>query len=220
VIEITEHEQVADIEALAQVVQQFHAAGVMLALDDFGDGRSSLRLWSELQPDIVKIDKYFTRDLSRHAKKLQTLRALLQIAEVFGSSLVAEGIETAEDLRVVRDLGVSLGQGFFMGRPDPAPREQIEAAALQVLRDQRIAVMPAMRTASVSSRLKEVFTIQAPTTPGTYRLDVRGVVDGATWLEDAGRGRAAVVVPPSRLADLPATLLGPADPDHLLPGLR
>jgi len=63
VIEITEHEQVADIEALAQVVQQFHAAGVMLALDDFGGGRSSLRLWSELQPDIVKIDKYFTRDL-------------------------------------------------------------------------------------------------------------------------------------------------------------
>ena len=163
VIEITEHEQVADVEALAQVVHQFHAAGVMLALDDFGDGRSSLRLWSELQPDIVKIDKYFTRDLSRHAKKLQTLRALLQIAEVFGSSLVAEGIETAEDLRVVRDLGVSLGQGFFMGRPDPAPREQIEAAALQVLRDQRIAVMPTMRTASVSSRLKEVFTIQAPT---------------------------------------------------------
>ena len=163
VIEITEHEQVADVEALAQVVHQFHAAGVMLALDDFGDGRSSLRLWSELQPDIVKIDKYFTRDLSRHAKKLQTLRALLQIAEVFGSSLVAEGIETAEDLRVVRDLGVSLGQGFFMGRPDPAPREQIEAAALQVLRDQRIAVMPTMRTASVPGRLKEVFMIQAPT---------------------------------------------------------
>lgn len=47
--------------------------------------------------------------LSRHAKKLQTLRALTQIAEVFGTSLVAEGIENADDLRVVRDLGIDLG---------------------------------------------------------------------------------------------------------------
>jgi EAL domain-containing protein (putative c-di-GMP-specific phosphodiesterase class I) len=122
VIEITEHEHVSDIGQLGTVVQQIHAMGAMLALDDFGDGRSSLRLWSELQPDIVKIDKYFTADLSRHAKKVQTLRALMQIAEVFGTVLVAEGIETDDDLRVVRDLGIGLGQGYFMGRPNPMPR--------------------------------------------------------------------------------------------------
>ena len=79
VVEITEHERVADIQALGEEVQQVHAAGVMLAIDDFGDGRSSLRLWSELKPDIVKIDKYFTADLSRQATKLQTLRALMQM---------------------------------------------------------------------------------------------------------------------------------------------
>ena len=163
VIEITEHEHVTDIQALGEVVQQVHAAGVMLALDDFGDGRSSLRLWSELQPDIVKIDKYFTADLSRQAKKLQTLRALMQIAEVFGTSLVAEGIETADDLRVVRDLGISLGQGYFLGRPMAQPREHIETQAAQVLSNPRVAVMPAMRTASVSGRLAEVQTICAPT---------------------------------------------------------
>ena len=163
VIEITEHEHVTDIQALGEVVQQVHAAGVMLALDDFGDGRSSLRLWSELQPDIVKIDKYFTADLSRQAKKLQTLRALMQIAEVFGTSLVAEGIESADDLRVVRDLGISLGQGYFLGRPMAQPREHIETQAAQVLSNPRVAVMPAMRTASVSGRLAEVKTICAPT---------------------------------------------------------
>ena len=162
VVEITEHEHVADIQALSEAVQQVHAAGVQLALDDFGDGRSSLRLWSELQPDIVKIDKYFTADLSRHAKKLQTLRALMQIAEVFGSTLVAEGIETAEDLRVVRDLGIPLGQGYFMGRPIAEPRVAIEADAAAVLRDQRVSVMPTMRTAAVSGRLREVQTITAP----------------------------------------------------------
>lgn len=162
VIEITEHERVNDIQTLGEVVQPLHAAGVMLALDDFGDGRSSLRLWSELQPDIVKIDKYFTGEVSRHAKKVQTLRALMQIAEVFGASLVAEGIETAEDLRIVRDLGISYGQGYLIGRPAAAPRKLIATEAAQVLRDQRVAVMPALRTASVSGRLKEVQTLAAP----------------------------------------------------------
>ena len=163
VIEITEHEHVADMPALVEAVAQVHAAGVMLALDDFGDGRSSLRLWSELQPDIVKIDKYFTAQLSRHAKKLQTLRALMQIAEVFGTSLVAEGIETADDLRVVRDLGLNLGQGYFMGRPQAQPREHIDAQAAEVLRDQRVSVMPSLRTASVAGRLREIHTRRAPT---------------------------------------------------------
>ena len=163
VIEITEHEHVADMPALVEAVAQVHAAGVMLALDDFGDGRSSLRLWSELQPDIVKIDKYFTAQLSRHAKKLQTLRALMQIAEVFGTTLVAEGIETADDLRVVRDLGLNLGQGYFMGRPQAQPREHIDAQAAEVLRDQRVSVMPSLRTASVAGRLREIHTRRAPT---------------------------------------------------------
>lgn len=129
VIEITEHEHAADIKALREAVQEVQAAGVMLALDDFGDGRSSLHLWSELQPDIVKIDKYFTAELSRHAKKLQTLRALMQIAEVFGTTLVAEGIE--------------------------------------VLREQRVSVMPAMRTASASGRCREVKTSRSTTTTAT-----------------------------------------------------
>lgn len=162
VIEITEHEHVTDIGALNEVVQQVHAAGVMLALDDFGDGRSSLRLWSELQPDIVRIDKYFTMDVSRRAANLQTLRALLQIAEIFGTTLVAEGIENANDLRVVRDLGITLGQGYFMERPIPEPRVAIQTAAALVLSDTRVSVMPAMRRASVSGRLKELQAIQAP----------------------------------------------------------
>ncbi len=163
VVEITEHEHVADVQALCDVVREIQSGGIMLALDDFGDGRSSLRLWSELQPDIVKIDKYFTAGLSVHAKKLQTLRALMQIAEVFGTSLVAEGIETADDLRVVRDLGINFGQGYFMGRPISQPCEQIQTQATAVLSDQRVAVMPTMRTASVSGRLKEVQTVFAPT---------------------------------------------------------
>ena len=178
VIELTEHEQVADIAPLAEAVQQIHAIGAMFALDDFGDGRSSLRLWSELQPDIVKIDKYFSAGLSTDARKLQTLRALMQIAEVFGSLLVAEGIETADDLRVVRDLGIGLGQGYFLGRPDAQPAAQILAPAATVLRDQRVSVMPALRTTAVSGRLREMQTVNAPTvSSASVHNDVAQVFD-------------------------------------------
>jgi predicted signal transduction protein with EAL and GGDEF domain len=58
-----------------------------------------LRLWSQLKPEFVKIDKYFTKDISQHGDKLKTIQALQQIAEIFGTSLIAEGIETAQDLR-------------------------------------------------------------------------------------------------------------------------
>lgn len=163
VIEITEHEHVTHIAALSEVVQQVQAGGVMLALDDFGDARSSLRLWSELRPDFVKLDKYFTADLSHHAKKVQAIRALMQIAEIFGTTLVAEGIETAADLRIVRDLGVRLGQGHFMGRPIPQPRSSIEPEATAVLQNQRVSVMPELRYAPEPGRRRDLKVLLAPT---------------------------------------------------------
>ena len=168
VIEITEHERVTDIRRLQEVVRTVHACGVSIALDDFGDGRSSLRLWSEIKPEVVKIDKYFTKDISRHADKLQTLRALMQIAETFSTALVAEGIETEDDLRVLRDLGLAYGQGFFLGRPDATPRETIDAAAQRVLADARVAVMPQQRRPVGHGAQRELVPIIAPTaTPDT-----------------------------------------------------
>jgi EAL domain-containing protein (putative c-di-GMP-specific phosphodiesterase class I)/GGDEF domain-containing protein len=161
VIELTEHEQVRDVEALASAVARLRRHKVALALDDFGDGRSSLRLWSELKPEIVKIDKYFTRDLARHAEKLQTLRALLQISQTLGAGLVAEGIESTDDLLLVRDLGISLGQGWALGRPQALPVRQILAPALAVIRSKDVAVFPERRRntqqrASARTLLREV----------------------------------------------------------------
>lgn len=147
-IELTEHERVADIEALRRAITTLRRQGVGIALDDFGDGRSSLRLWSEIQPDIVKIDKYFTHDLPAHAEKLQTFRALLQLAETFGAQLVAEGIENAEELRVLRDLGVAFGQGWLIGRPSRAGAREALSGARDVLSSSEIAVLPELRRAS------------------------------------------------------------------------
>lgn len=168
VIELTEHEHVRDIDALAIAVGRLRRHGVSIALDDFGDGRSSLRLWSELKPEIVKIDKYFTRELPRHPEKVQTLAALVQISQTFGSALVAEGIESVGDFMLVRDLGIRLGQGWFLGRPGPVPAAQIADEALAAVRSKDIAVFPERRRntqqrATAWTVLREV----APVTPRT-----------------------------------------------------
>ncbi|WP_046115134.1 phosphodiesterase [Aquincola tertiaricarbonis] len=148
VIEITEHEHVREVERLQPAVLALRRQGVAFALDDFGDGRSSLRLWSELKPEMVKIDKYFTRDVASHGDKLQTMRALIHIAETFGSSLVAEGIESDEDLRVVRDLGIGYGQGYGLGRPQARLVQAPLPAALAVLGSHEVAVLPQQRRAA------------------------------------------------------------------------
>lgn len=145
VVELTEHERVHDVGRLVQAAQALRRHGVAVALDDFGDGRSSLRLWSELRPDLVKLDKYFTRDLSKSGDKLQTFRALLQIAETFGSALVAEGIETLDELHLLRDLGVEFGQGYALGRPGPQPAANVPEEAAAVLHARDIAVFPQQR---------------------------------------------------------------------------
>lgn len=142
VIELTEHERVGDLPALIEALKPLRAHGVQIALDDFGDGRSSLRLWSELQPDYVKIDKYFARDVAHQADKVQTMRALTRIAETLGTTMVAEGLETADDLKAVRDLGIQLGQGYFLGRPQALPAPQVLAQAGAVFSQGDIAVLP------------------------------------------------------------------------------
>lgn len=168
VLEITEHERVDNMDRLAEVVNDIRSAGVSLALDDFGDGRSSLRLWSQLKPEVVKIDKYFTRNISEHGDKLKTIQALQQIATIFGSSLVAEGIETAEDLRVLRDLGLEYGQGYFLGHPDRTPLKYLGVDPQRVLNERQVAVFPELSRASQGGHLRSLSLLRAPTvTPVT-----------------------------------------------------
>ena len=148
VIEITEHERVSDLSALIAVSGALRAAGIRFALDDFGDGRSSLRLWAELRPEFVKIDKYFIHEVERHAYKVQTLKGLIRFAETFGTTLIAEGIETEAELRIARDLGIKLGQGYFLGRPARAAALEVLPAAAAVMASSQISVLPEMTRAA------------------------------------------------------------------------
>jgi len=169
VLEITEHERVSDMASLRAAVREVHASGARLALDDFGDGHSSLRLWSEVKPDFVKIDKYFIRDIAEHPEKLQMLQAIKGIAEVFGTTLVAEGIETREELRALRDLDIPYGQGYLLGRPARLPFESIEPVARETLLDRRVAVLPHQGQHARPGILRNLLVLQAPTVePDTH----------------------------------------------------
>ena len=163
VLEITEHERVADMDRLAQAVAAIRGTGVGLALDDFGDGHSSLRQWSQLKPDIVKIDRYFIKDVSTQGDKVKTIQALQQIASIFGSELVAEGIETAQDLRVLRDLGIAYGQGYFLGRPAALACEQLPPNCHDVLREREVAVFPELSRHAASGQIRHFSITKAPT---------------------------------------------------------
>lgn len=168
VLEITEHDRVTNMPLLREAIDAVHACGARMALDDFGDGRSSLRLWSEVKPDFVKIDKYFIREISDRPENLQMLQAIKGIADVFGTTLVAEGIETQDDLRALRDLDIPYGQGWLLGRPAAMARETIEGPALDVLHDRRVAVLPHLGQTARPSILRSLRVVQAPpVTPTT-----------------------------------------------------
>jgi len=131
-IELTENQHISNRSIFRDALMLFRGAGFRVALDDLGEGFSSLRLWSELQPDFVKIDMHFVQGVSEDSVKYHFLRSLQHIAEGCGSSLVAEGVETAADFCILRDLGISNAQGFFIGRADKNPGDLIppEVAAL------------------------------------------------------------------------------------------
>lgn len=141
IFEITEHERIADVEQLKAVTTSLHGRGISFALDDFGDGHSSLRVWAEIQPRFVKIDKFFTADIAKIAYKSKTLHALCHICETLGGTLIAEGIENEEQLGVIRDLGITLGQGFFIAPPETEPATRISAAAAATIANKEVTVL-------------------------------------------------------------------------------
>jgi EAL domain-containing protein (putative c-di-GMP-specific phosphodiesterase class I) len=119
VVEITEHEAVDDYEALVSALSSLRGRGVRLAIDDAGAGFASLRHALLLSPDIVKIDISLTRDIDTNRAKRALTSALISFADEMGIEIVAEGIETQAELDTLQDLGVRLGQGFFLARPAP-----------------------------------------------------------------------------------------------------
>ena len=92
-------------------------SGVKIAIDDFGVGHSNLERISNVDADIVKLDRRFVADGRRSERRMSILRHVRQLTHSLGIKLIAEGIETAEQESMLTDVGIVEHQGFFRGRP-------------------------------------------------------------------------------------------------------
>jgi diguanylate cyclase (GGDEF)-like protein len=140
VVEITESQPFNDVHLIQRSIGLLRAMGFQIALDDLGEGYASLRLWLELKPDYVKIDKLFIQGIHQDSFKLQFVRAINRISESTGTAIIAEGIETEADLLVVRDIGIEYAQGFFFAHPSTHPAATLTEAAINTIGARLVAV--------------------------------------------------------------------------------
>jgi diguanylate cyclase (GGDEF)-like protein len=121
VLELTEREAVEDMDRLVRAVESCRAAGMRIAADDVGAGNAGLRLLSQLRFDIVKIDLSLVQGGTVRATSQEVVRTLKDLADRWGALVIAEGVETPEQLAFVRSLGIRAGQGYLLGRPAERP---------------------------------------------------------------------------------------------------
>lgn len=121
VLELTEREAVEDMERLSRAVDACRAAGMRMAADDVGAGNAGLRLLSQLRFDIVKIDLSLIQGGVVRATSQEVIQTLKDLADRWEALVIAEGIETVEQLEFVRSLGIRAGQGYLLGVPLERP---------------------------------------------------------------------------------------------------
>ena len=121
VLETTEHVEIDDYEAVKEALDGFRARGGRLAVGDAGAGFSSLRHVLQLVPDLIKLDASLTHEIHLDHGRRSLAAGLISFATELGATIVAEGIETSEELAALELLHIRFGQGYYLGRP--APRE-------------------------------------------------------------------------------------------------
>ncbi|MFI8481346.1 bifunctional diguanylate cyclase/phosphodiesterase [Pseudomonas sp. NPDC078700] len=121
VIELTEQTPTEDFGLLHTALHHYRAMGFSIALDDLGAGYSSLRLWSELRPDYVKIDRHFIDGIHLDSVKREFVGSILKMAQASRATVIAEGIELEEELAVLSEMGIDLLQGYLLCRPQEQP---------------------------------------------------------------------------------------------------
>ncbi|MDQ0352280.1 EAL domain-containing protein (putative c-di-GMP-specific phosphodiesterase class I) [Alkalibacillus filiformis] len=119
VIELVELEAIKSLDDLKYNTRNLKDSGFKLSIDDVGKGSSSFRLMIELEPQIVKIDQYFIRELPHSTLKQKMIESLVGYCYETETDFILEGIETARELEVAKQLGVRKGQGYYLGEPAP-----------------------------------------------------------------------------------------------------
>lgn len=181
VMEVTENVRLPTLKGVLEAIVHYKRQGFVVAIDDVGAGVSLIPVLIHQTPDIVKIDRGVIQDLGRSYAKLRLVRSLVDLAHALGILVVAEGIETFEELKEAYKLGVDFGQGYFLGRPNesvegfPESLPDIQKLFSQAVFDERSAsgsiveglkhfvepISPATRVREVVQRFKEAEELAA-----------------------------------------------------------
>ncbi|HKS21440.1 MAG TPA: EAL domain-containing protein [Thermoanaerobaculia bacterium] len=116
-VEIVEHAPPWDNDAFQRALALLRQLGASIALDDVGLGQSNFKMLLDASPEFLKLDRYFVDGCTKDPKRRAVISSIEELARRFGARVIAEGVETEEDLATVREIGVSLVQGFLFSKP-------------------------------------------------------------------------------------------------------
>jgi diguanylate cyclase (GGDEF)-like protein len=223
VFELVEHDRALCGERIGRLLPHYTEQGFRIALDDVGAGYASLAAIVRLRPDILKLDKALVTGLGRDPVRCNLVSALADFGRRSGMRVVAEGIETAEDLRAVMRAGVDLGQGWLLARPagraEPLPadvvalvqqtRREVERGRIQTTRTKLVAELatphPTVPPTLTGAELDERFR-REPARTGFPVVDAAGQVVGLVTrdrFQAANSGRFGYALRSTRpIADL------------------
>jgi diguanylate cyclase (GGDEF)-like protein len=128
ILEVTESAYTDNAEQLIEIIRQLREQGYKIEMDDFGSGYSSLNMLSSIPVDVLKMDMGFIRNIERNEKDLRLVELIVDIADYLKVPVIAEGVETQSQLKLLRDAKCDLVQGYYFSRP--LPPEEFEQKIL------------------------------------------------------------------------------------------
>ena len=131
VLELTEHHRIEGQEQLNAALDRVRQAGGRIAVDDAGSGYAGLQRILALRPEVLKLDRSLVHGVKGHLGQQAMCQAMVDFSRRMGADLVAEGVETEDDLLMLRGLGVSHAQGYLLGRPSPLGDERLPEESLR-----------------------------------------------------------------------------------------
>lgn len=136
--EFTEDERIADPKHVERIVAEYKRLGFMTAIDDFGAGHAGLNLLAKFQPDLIKLDMELIRGIATSRARQAIVAGVIGIARALDIAVIAEGVETEDELVVLRATGIALFQGYLFAKPaiealppalDLAPKQRVSRSA-------------------------------------------------------------------------------------------
>ncbi len=137
VFEITEREAINNISDFIKTVENYKAQNFKIAIDDAGAGYSGLNLISDIRPHFIKIDMYLIRGIDKDITKQSIIKSMYEFASLTNTQLIAEGIETEDELKKLIEVGVHFGQGYYIQKPK-ASISPINPKVIKIINDENI----------------------------------------------------------------------------------